>query len=149
MTLQDYADAIIKLVPLAQGDTGGSRVAAQVLLSAYNGNDFQLDIVDLCSLDRGYYQAALAVIRGRVELHEEPQNLVQNGDEIFRDLWQQWRRLHVTNRGLPDCSVCNGSGMVYLDPDNDADYEQRSCSKCGGKGFGVADENLARLNNGR
>jgi len=37
MTKQDYAAAIIKLVPLAQGDTGGSRVAAQVLLSAYNG----------------------------------------------------------------------------------------------------------------
>ena len=61
-TKQEYIDAIIKLVPLAQGDTGGSRVAAQVLLSAYNGNDFQLDIVDLCRLDSGHYQAALAAI---------------------------------------------------------------------------------------
>jgi len=31
-------------VPLAQGDTGGSRVAAQVLLSAFNGEEWQLNI---------------------------------------------------------------------------------------------------------
>jgi len=136
MTKQDYAAAIIKLVPLAQGDTGGSRVAAQVLLSAYNGNDFQLDIVDLCGLDSGHYQAALAVIRGRVELREEPQNFVENGDEVFRDLWQQWQRLHVTNRGLPDCFTCHGSGSVYVDPDDDTNYDRKPCPKCGGKGFG-------------
>jgi len=136
MTKQDYAGAIVKLVSLAQGDTGGSRVAAQVLLSAYNGADFQLDIVDLCNLDHGYYQAALAVIRGRVELREEPQNFVENGDEVFRDLWQQWQRLHVTNRGLPDCYTCHGSGSVYVDPEDDTNYDRKPCPKCGGKGFG-------------
>jgi len=135
-TKQEYTDAIIKLVPLAQGDTGGSRVAAQVLLSAYNGNDFQLDIVDLCNLDRRHYQAALAVIRGRVELREEPQNYAANGDMVFRDLWQQWQRLHVTNRGLPDCFTCHGSGSVYVDPDDDTNYDRKPCPKCGGKGFG-------------
>jgi hypothetical protein len=31
MDKETYAAAIAKLVPLAQGDTGGSRVAAQVL----------------------------------------------------------------------------------------------------------------------
>ena len=136
MTKQDYAAAIVKLVSLAQGDTGGSRVAAQVLLSAYNGADFQLDIVALGNLDHGYYQAALAVIRGRVELREEPQNFVENGDEVFRDLWQQWQRLHVTNRGLPDCFTCHGSGSVYVDPDDDTNYDRKPCPKCGGKGFG-------------
>lgn len=135
MTKQDYAAAIGKLLPLAQGDTGGSRVAAQVLLSAYNGGDYQLNIVDLCNLDRGYYQAALAVIRGRVELGIEPHNLLANGDEVFRELWQQWHRLHVTNRGLPDCDTCHGSGSVYVDPDDDANYDRKPCPKCGGKGF--------------
>ncbi len=81
-----YSAAILKLAALAQGDTGGSRVAAQVLLSAYNGNDFQLNIVDLCTLDRGYYQAALAVIRGRVELGTEPQDLLEDGEHLFREL---------------------------------------------------------------
>lgn len=136
MTEQDYALAIVKLVSLAQGDTGGSRVAAQVLLSAYNGADFQLDIVDLCNLDRAYYQASLAVIRGRVELREEPQNFVENGDEVFRDLWHRWERLHVSNRGLPDCFTCHGSGSVYVDPKDDTNYDRKPCPKCGGKGFG-------------
>lgn len=136
MTKQDYAAAIVKLVSLAQGDTGGSRVAAQVLLSAYNGADFQLDIVDLCNLDRVYYQAALAVIRGRVELREEPQNFVKNGDEVFRDLWHRWERLHVSNRGIPDCFTCHGSGSVYVDPEDDTNYDRKPCPKCGGKGFG-------------
>lgn len=136
MTKQDYAAAIVKLVSLAQGDTGGSRVAAQVLLSAYNGADFQLDIVDLCNLDRVYYQAALAVIRGRVELREEPQNFVENGDEVFRDLWHRWERLHVSNRGIPDCFTCHGSGSVYVDPEDDTNYDRKPCPKCGGKGFG-------------
>ena len=136
MTKQDYAAAIVKLVSLAQGDTGGSRVAAQVLLSAYNGADFQLDIVDLCNLDRVYYQAALAVIRGRVELREEPQNFVENGDEVFRDLWHRWQRLHVSNRGIPDCFTCHGSGSVYVDPEDDTNYDRKPCPKCGGKGFG-------------
>jgi hypothetical protein len=136
MTKQDYAAAIVKLVSLAQGDTGGSRVAAQVLLSAYNGADFQLDIVALGNLDHGYYQAALAVIRGRVELREEPQNFVKNGDEVFRDLWHRWERLHVSNRGIPDCFTCHGSGSVYVDPDDDTNYDRKPCPKCGGKGFG-------------
>lgn len=136
ITKQEYTDAIVKLVSLAQGDTGGSRVAAQVLLSAYNGADFQMDIVDLCNLDHVYYQTALAVIRGRVELREEPQNFVENGDEVFRDLWHRWERLHVSNRGLPDCFTCHGSGSVYVDPDDDENYARKQCPKCGGKGFG-------------
>ena len=135
MTEQEYADAIRKLLPLAQGDTGGSRVAALVLLSAYNGADFQVNVVDLCSLDRVHYQAALAVIRGRVETGREPQNFLKNGGEIFRDLWTRWERYHVTNRGMPDCCVCNGSGLVYVDPDNDENYIRKPCPECGGRGF--------------
>lgn len=135
-TEQEYSTAILKLITLAQGDTGGSRVAAQVLLSAYNGRDFQLDIVDLCSLDSGNYQAALSVIRGRVELRKEPQDFVEKGDEVFRDLWKRWERYHVSNRGLPDCYSCNGSGVVYEDINDETNYARKPCPKCGGKGFG-------------
>jgi hypothetical protein len=38
LTKDDYAKAVKKLVYLAQLDCGGSRVAAQVLLSTYNGS---------------------------------------------------------------------------------------------------------------
>ena len=62
---ETYSLAIHKLVTMAQDDTGGARVAAQVLLSAYNGDAYQLNIVDLCNLDKDHYLAALSVIRGQ------------------------------------------------------------------------------------
>jgi hypothetical protein len=101
MDKETYAAAIAKLVPLAQGDTGGSRVAAQVLLSAFNGEEWQLNIVELSLLDQGYYEAALDVIRGRVELGIEPHTLVEGGGRIFEELWLQWERYHVGNRARP------------------------------------------------
>jgi len=134
-TKQEYTPAILKLMTLAQGDTGGSRVAAQVLLSAYNGNDFQLNIVDLCNLDRGYYQAALAVIRGRVELGIEPQTLLENGDQVFSELWQKWERYHVENRGRSDCHSCHGTGLISEDLDDETNLTRKSCPQCGGRGY--------------
>ena len=65
MDKETYTQAVCKLIELAQGDTGGSRGAAQVLLSAYNGEAWQLNVVDLCVLDKNNYKAALDVIRGR------------------------------------------------------------------------------------
>ena len=134
-TEEEYSAAILKLAALAQGDTGGSRVAAQVLLSAYNGNDFQLNIVDLCNLDRGYYQAALAVIRGRVELGTEPQDLLEDGDHLFSELWKRWERYQVANRGLPDCSLCLGSGLIYEDINDETNPTRKACPQCCGRGY--------------
>ncbi|AGF80120.1 hypothetical protein UWK_03611 (plasmid) [Desulfocapsa sulfexigens DSM 10523] len=96
--LDEYIAGVETLVPLAQGDTGGARVAAQVLLSAYNGEDYQLNIVDLGLLDEKHYQAALAVIRGRTELRAEPHTLIFDGDKIFKTLWQDWKGYHVQRR---------------------------------------------------
>lgn len=131
----EYSDAILKLAHLAEGDTGGSRVAAQVLLSAYNGNEFQLNIVDLCNLDRLHYQAALAVIQGRVELGIEPQQFLENGDQVFLDLWERWLRYHVANRGLPGCPACSGTGLLCDDQDDEVNDGWRPCSRCGGRGY--------------
>ena len=47
ITLKDYADAVATLVTLAQDSTGGAGIAAQVVLSAYDGGSFQLDVVGL------------------------------------------------------------------------------------------------------
>ena len=99
ITLEEYMAGIEMLIPLAQSDTGGARVAAQVLLSAYDGQGFQLDIVDLGLLDEKYYHAALAVIRGRTEHRTEPHTLVFDGDKIFPDLCRQWKGYHVQRRG--------------------------------------------------
>ena len=132
---ETYSLAIHKLVTMAQDDTGGARVAAQVLLSAYNGDAYQLNIVDLCNLDKDHYLAALSVIRGRKELGREPQELLKNGDQIFEGLWQQWQRYHVENRGKPTCNLCYGSGLIPEYPDDENNYSQKTCTQCEGRGF--------------
>ena len=96
--LDKYIAGVETLVPLAQSDTGGARVAAQVLLSAYDGQGFQLDIVDLGLLDEKHYLAALAVIRGRTEHRAEPHTLIFDGDTIFPDLVRMWKGYHVQKR---------------------------------------------------
>lgn len=98
VTSKDYAEAVAHLVKLAQGDTSGSRAAAQVLLSLYNGYNWHVDLTDLGVLDYQYLQSALIAIRGRLTVHEEPHNMIENGREIFSELERDWQHLHVTKR---------------------------------------------------
>lgn len=87
---KQYAEAVKKLLPLAQGDTGGSPVAARVLLSAYNGHLFKFGVSELCHLDATHFEAAMNVIAGRVELRLEPHELFTNGSEIFQALAKEY-----------------------------------------------------------
>lgn len=98
LTRDDYTDAVSLLVSLAEKDCGGSRVAAQVLLSAYNGDNWHLDVTDLCNLGGAYYRAAIIVIRCRVELSCEPHRVIDNGSFIFDQLEKDWQLLHVNRR---------------------------------------------------
>lgn len=98
ITKEDYTKAVEILLPLAFDMSGASRVAAQVLLSAYDGACFQLDIVELGLLDEKRYQAALTVIRGRIELNTEPYTLVEDGSKKFQRLTDLWKGYHVKNR---------------------------------------------------
>lgn len=98
ITLDQYAEGVALLVKTAHGDTGGSRSAAQVVLSAYNGHAFQLDITELTNLDEQHYAAALAVIRGRTELRTEPQEVITDGQKHFEQLWEQWEHYKCGNR---------------------------------------------------
>lgn len=59
--LEEYATAVAACVQLAQHGTGDGTVMAQVLLSAKNGDSFQLDLTSLCNLDSTNYTMALAV----------------------------------------------------------------------------------------
>lgn len=131
MELEQYAAAVARMVKLAKQDHGGSRVAAQVLLSCYNGYDYQLDITDLCNLDPDNYQAAIAVIRGRCELSIEPQTTIPNGQAIFGALWHQWKHLHVEERGKTRCPICGGRRHKYA---SDDDEIGTPCTYCDGTG---------------
>jgi len=99
VTLDQYTNSVVNLSKLAQDDTSGSRAAAQVLLSAYNGNEWQLDITDLCLLDHAHYEDAFIVILGRTSLNIEPHTVLDKGSDIFNSLWCQWSYLHVCERG--------------------------------------------------
>ena len=95
------AKAVHALLQLTQMDCGGSCAAAAVLLSAYNGHDYNLDITELCRLDQHYYQAAMRVIDLRCRLRIEPHLLIQNGDEVFQKLAADWPQLHVKYQSEP------------------------------------------------
>ncbi|MCC5811347.1 MAG: hypothetical protein JJU06_13335 [Ectothiorhodospiraceae bacterium] len=96
--LLDYAEAVRRLYLTARHTTSGGRAAAQVLLSAYNGYEFHLDVVDLCLMDEQNLADALTVMQGRAMLGREPHNLLKNGGKLFEALAEQWSGLHVSQR---------------------------------------------------
>lgn len=98
VTEADYRDSVSALVNLARGDTSGSRAAAQVLLSLYNGNAWHADLTDLCVLDLQNLQHALIAIRGRVVLGKEPQSLLESGSRVFEELCELWKPLNTWER---------------------------------------------------
>jgi hypothetical protein len=141
ITIEQYTAAIQKLLTMSLEHGGsGARACAQVLLSAYNGSEWQLDVTDLCALDQNFYPAAITVIRGRVELREEPQELVDDGNNLFKELWKQWDRFHVANRHLLECYRCAGRGYTY-ETEEDFDLGKKTpCLKCKGKGLVPRDQ---------
>ncbi len=98
VAMPDYKNSVERLVRLASGDTGGSSAAAQVLLSCYNNRNWQLDVMELGSLDYKYILDAFIVIRGWLFLSEYPHNVIENGQQIFTALEKQWQPLHVEKR---------------------------------------------------
>tara|TARA_A200000159_G_scaffold147384_1_gene154405 strand:+ start:2958 stop:3332 length:375 start_codon:yes stop_codon:yes gene_type:complete len=98
VTERDYSEAVSSLLNVALGDTSGSRAAAQVLLSTYNGNNYHMDLTDLCVLDLKYVEQSLIVLRGRVMLCSEPHQMIEDGKAKFERLEKQWEHLYVKNR---------------------------------------------------
>lgn len=98
VTLEDYKNAVESLLPIALQDTSGSRAAAQVLLSTYNGHNYHMDLTDFGVLDIEHIESALIVIRGRTFLSVEPHSIIENGSERFAKLENQWPQLHNSCR---------------------------------------------------
>jgi DnaJ-class molecular chaperone len=131
---EEYAKAVVACIYLAQQSTGGGRVAAQVLLSAYNGSDFQLDVASLGNLDRNNYEHAITVIRGRYDTGREPHQVVKDGSTVFGELWKRWKRLELVERAKRECPDCEGRGALYLNPNDEEDMRTKPCSRCKGTG---------------
>ena len=111
------------------GGGSSTSAAAQLLLSAFNGNEWHVDITTLCSFDPKHYQAALTMIRGRSELYIEPHSVVEDGQNKFTELWDKYYLLHVGNRNLSVCRSCDGDGNEW-----DDETVIGVCHRCGGAG---------------
>ncbi len=131
ITHEEYAAAILVLLPVAMRGTGQSGRCAQVLLSAYNGYDYHVSIPDLCGLDVDLYEAAITVIRGRCELLLEPHVLIQDGGRIFDELYDDWTNISVENRAKVWCGRCDGRGKIYSHYDDEIGT---TCPRCNGAG---------------
>lgn len=91
--MKDYQESVIELYKVASRGTGSSEVAAQVLLSCYNGYDYKVSIPELCTLDDCNFKHAINCITGRTQLMKEPQELIKNGSELFEKLAKKWEHL--------------------------------------------------------
>jgi hypothetical protein len=133
VTKEQYTEAVVKFVDLARQPTSGGRVAAQVLLSTYNGDEFQLDLASMGNLDPKNFEFAMTIIRGRYETWHEPHQLIADGSRVFGELWKTWFGLQVNERGKACCPSCDGRGELLLNPDDENDERTRPCPCCAGK----------------
>ena len=84
-------DSLVRLTRLAAlSDTGGANAASQVLLAAYNGSDYPLDISELGRLDPSHFEDAMNVMRLRVEFGREPHEFFANGEVVFEAIAAKW-----------------------------------------------------------
>lgn len=83
-------EALQRLLPVAQRDTGQSRIVGRFLLSLYNGNAFPFCLTDLRGLDTQLWEDCLALLRldrrPEVEIHQ----YVQDGEHIWPALKHAW-----------------------------------------------------------
>jgi hypothetical protein len=59
----DLKDALNSWLQSANGDSGGSRRAAQFLLSLWNGNRFKVDLQELLYVDKAEFEHMQTVMR--------------------------------------------------------------------------------------
>lgn len=82
--------ALLRLVPVAQRNSGQSRIVGCFLLSLYNGHAFPFPLTDLRSLDTALFQDCIALLhmdrRPELEVH----CYIENGDAIWSQLKKDW-----------------------------------------------------------
>lgn len=82
--------ALNRLLPVALGRSGQSRVVGRFLLGLYNGDDFPFSLTDLRCLDLPLFEACMHVLMmdftPEVEVHER----VPNGGKLWDELITRW-----------------------------------------------------------
>jgi len=82
--------ALRRLLPIAQRDTGQSGRVARLLLGCYNGRRFPFDLTNLRSLDYEVMDDCLAVLRMDANAFQEVHLYFPDGSEVFERLARNW-----------------------------------------------------------
>lgn len=84
-------EALRRLLPIAQRDSGQSQRVARILLGLYNGHRFPLDLTNLRGLDYEILHDCLTVLRMDANAYMEVHLYFPNGGAIFEKLASDWR----------------------------------------------------------
>jgi hypothetical protein len=80
-------EALKRLFPVAQRDTGQSRIVARFLLGLYNGYRFPYDLTDFRCLDDALFRDCMQVLR------MDARDCKQEVHLYFKDGGQLWERM--------------------------------------------------------
>ena len=83
-------DALVRLVPVAQRDTGQSGVIARFLLGLYNGPAHPFNLTELRRLDAGLFDDCIAVLQLDNSPEQEVHTYFPNGEAIWKELQRNW-----------------------------------------------------------
>lgn len=82
--------ALHRLLPVAQRDTGQSRTVGLFLLSLYNGEAFPFPLTALRGLDSALWADCMALLRMDRRPEQEVQEYIENGEAIWSQLKKDW-----------------------------------------------------------
>lgn len=84
-------EALLRLVKIAQGNTGQCRHVAAFLVSLYNGIRFKFDLTDLRCVDRAIFKDCMAVLEMDAQPLQEVHLYFKDGNALFEGLASDWR----------------------------------------------------------
>lgn len=82
--------ALMRLMPIAQQDTGQSGVIARFLLGLYNGERFPFDMTEFRRLDGSVFDDCIAVLKMDWQPAAEVHTYFTDGGRLFEQLVKDW-----------------------------------------------------------
>ncbi|WP_024303348.1 hypothetical protein [Pseudogulbenkiania sp. MAI-1] len=83
--------ALQRLLPIAQGDTGQSRIVALLLLGLYNDTRFPFPLTELRGLDDALFEDCMTVLRMDARAcQQEVHCYFAHGGQIWEQLAKDW-----------------------------------------------------------
>lgn len=87
---KEGAEALAKLMNVAQGHSGQSRIVASFLLSCYNGTRFKFDLTDFRALDLVIFEDCMKLLRMDYKPAHEVHRYFVDGSKVFEQMAERW-----------------------------------------------------------